>query len=555
MNFNPDIQWLINRWGLPPTGAAIKSVQALLDAERNGSTALRLGADDFEWGNAASVAGDTPLIVSDGYLQSHRCHHAEQIVARGILHLANSPPEGDEKTPEANVNLMAALFPDTGEGNAQVKAARTALRRRLSIITGGPGTGKTHTLARILVLLIESGTSPDFIHLAAPTGKAADRMRESIHAFLQAVSQLSEAPIGAVKQVAMRSRTLHSLLGYNFSSGRCRYNAGTPLPCEALIVDECSMMDLHLWKTLLEALPEGAKLILVGDPFQLQSVGQGNVFGDLITCAQETASPLHPSLTRLTESWRFRERTGIRDLALALEKSDAEGAEKLLLQAERTPQRGVAWLETGGQSVSYLQFPESIRRAIEAVANAETPDAAQSALRKICILTAYKGAFVGAEAVGKMIAREMLRQRDKLGSDRPPNEPVLILANDPETGLRNGSVGIIHAEADGRRRAWFGEKSLPVSALPPHTSAWAITIHRSQGGEYDDVLVFLPKEGSPLASRELLYTAITRAKKNVHIAGTMETIRAAIQAPSNRTTLLKQALNEGGENSTASSRR
>jgi len=304
------------------------------------------------------------------------------------------------------------------------------------------------------------------------------------------------------------------------------------------------MIDIHLWKSLLAALPEEARLILVGDPFQLQSVDQGNVFGDIVAHAKEASSLLNPSLVQLTHSWRFRERPDISALASALEHSDAQGVKNLLLHVKDHPEKGLAWLETDGRGLSYADYPESIRTAVETVARANTPQEALDALGKVCILTANKGAFAGAEAVSNRIARQMRGQQHP---ERPSNEPILVCANDPETGLRNGSVGVIHTDKEGNRRAWFGEnetlrRSFALGNLPSTMSAWAITIHRSQGSEYDNVLVFLPREGSPLNSRELLYTAITRARKNVTIVGSEEVILEAVRATSQRTTLLPYAL-------------
>ncbi len=550
MSHIPEIQWLIDRWGLPTEGSAISRVEALLEAERGGSTAIRLGGGDVSWGMAASADIAAPLVlVEDGrYLQSLRCHKAEESVARRILELADPMQAAPLAVDREDVaDLVSSLFPEADAESAQVRAAHTALRQRLTIITGGPGTGKTHTLARILALLVAAGVEPDFIRLAAPTGKAADRMKQSVLDSLGGLSSVSAVRDEALQNVAGRSCTLHALLGINLATGKCRHNRLNPLPCKVLIVDECSMVDLHLWKALLEALPPDVRLILVGDPLQLQSVGQGNVFGDLVNHAGTNGSPLASSLVRLTESWRFRDRPGIRELASSLERADGDAAEILLRSANDQPGRGLVWLETDGKALPYAKYPAAIRAAVESAAGAGSPVEALAALGKVCILTAHKGAFVGAEAVGKALAMQMLKRQAGPGG-RLPNEPVIVRVNDPETGLRNGAVGILHTGTDGKRRAWFKSKqgaepaSYPLGALPDHGSAWVITIHRSQGSEYDDVLVFLPKGESPLATRELLYTAITRAKKNVYIAGTMEAVKAAVGTPASRLTLLARAL-------------
>ncbi|MBJ7390686.1 MAG: exodeoxyribonuclease V subunit alpha [Chthoniobacterales bacterium] len=551
MSRNPEIQWLIERWKLPLKGPAIEQVERLLQAEAEGSTAVALPAADIDWGEAAAKDPRAPLVLCDGHLQSLRCYKAETIVARRLADLVDPMKENPlAPVAEDTSDAVAGLFPDAGQDSAQVQAARTALAKRLTVITGGPGTGKTYTLARILALLIadEENIRPELIRLAAPTGKAADRMKQSVMDTSNQLVGVSWGQGPALQRIGAQSSTLHSLLGYNPSTGKCRHNAQSPLPCQVLIVDECSMVDLHLWKALMDALPTDARLILVGDPLQLQSVGQGNVFGDLVNHARDEGSPFYGSLVRLTESWRFQDQPGICELAEALERSDSNAAEELLRGANEKPERGLIWLETGGKKLSYDKYPEAIRAAVEAVARAGSPLEALAALDRVCILTAHRGAFVGADAVGTAVNKEIAIRKIGPGRDRLPNQPVIIKVNDPETGLRNGAVGLLHTDTTGKRRVWFKSRhsaeaqDYPVGALPEHGSAWAITIHRSQGSEYDDVLVILPREESPLTTRELLYTAITRAKKRVYIAGTIEAVRKAVETPAKRTTLLASAL-------------
>ena len=551
MSRNPEIQWLVDRWELPLKGTAIEQVELLLQAEAEGSTAVALPAGVIDWGEAAAKDPGAPLVLCDGHLQSLRCYKAEAIVARRLADLVDSMKENLlAPVAEDASDAVAGLFPDARQDSAQVQAARTALARRLTVITGGPGTGKTYTLARILALLIadEENIRPELIRLAAPTGKAADRMKQSVMDTSNQLVGVSWGQGPALQRIGAQSSTLHSLLGYNPSTGKCRHNAQSPLPCQVLIVDECSMVDLHLWKALMDALPTDARLILVGDPLQLQSVGQGNVFGDLVNHARDEGSPFYGSLVRLTESWRFQDQPGICELAEALERSDSNAVEELLRGANEKPERGLIWLETGGKKLSYDKYPEAIRAAVEAVARAGSPLDALAALDSVCILTAHRGAFVGADAVGTAVNKEIATRKIGPGRDRLPNQPVIIKVNDPETGLRNGVVGLLHTDTTGKRRVWFKSRhsaeaqDYPVGALPEHGSAWAITIHRSQGSEYDDVLVILPREESPLTTRELLYTAITRAKKRVYIAGTIEAVRKAVETPAKRTTLLASAL-------------
>jgi len=538
----PEIEWLATEWGLPEE--AFESVQKWMEAELGGSTAFPLGKPVSNWGKAAAPAGqasDAPLVLvshnQKTFLQSRLLFETEQEIARRILELA----KGESPCPDLEKQLTA-IFPGAKPGDKQVAAARTAASRNLTLITGGPGTGKTYTLARILALLAGEDMPAGVIRLAAPSGKAADRMKSAIAQSLERLPDSYYKKLDLLRRIAESSSTIHSLLGYRPDTGRCRFGRDNPLPCSVLILDECSMVDVHLWHALLEALPSGTRLILLGDPNQLTSVGQGNVFGEMARAASISSSPLHCAHVHLTEARRFKDRPDILAFARALENADAEKATDLLEKSQSLEAtNGLAWIGGGGGSLSCDSFPQPILSALERVAAAETPAAALAALGQVCILTAQREYFVGAMAMSQQIENFFQLKKDTR------NHPVIINRNDPETGLRNGSVGVIHSASDGKRKAYFpaGDGSLkdfPLSKLPDYSPAWAITIHRSQGSEYEDVLVILPREESPMATRELLYTAITRAKHNVYVAGDLESVKKAALTPSNRTTLLGWAL-------------
>jgi exodeoxyribonuclease V alpha subunit len=544
----PDLEWFVKRWNLPK--AAIPFVSHYLDAERGGSTAFALpgGMDAAFFADAAAIAAagadapvePKPLVVvrtrEQLFLQSWRNYKAELEIAKRLRNRLKGGFDAQYKP-----KRLKELFPGSHTGDLQIKAAEVALRNRLTLVTGGPGAGKTHTLVRILAILVEQGIGASKIRLAAPTGKAADRMKKAVAESLENLPADFQPRIDDLRTVAGKSSTLHSLMGYNPSTGKCKYNEAHPLPCEVLIVDECSMVDVLLWRALLEATPENARLILVGDPNQLESVGQGSVLAELVRVAKNINSPLHSVWVHLTEARRFKDRRGILALATALENLDADEAVKLLSEAkEDSAATGIAWLEISGSTLSWSEFPEVIRNALTAVAEADTPEAALLALSRICILTAQREYFVGSKAMSEAMERHFAAT-----GSRTPNQPIIINQNDPETGLRNGSVGIIATGPDGIRRGWFpglgGDRSFQqfsIARLPDYSPAWALTIHRSQGSEFDEVLVILPRQESPMTTRELIYTAITRARKTVYIAGDLESIRKAAANPSNRVTMV-----------------
>jgi len=536
MSYSPEITWLKRRWDL--SDSMVESVGKLILAEDSGSTAIEVtlpvGAE-----SPAITGNDSPLVTvtSKGrnYLQTRRMYLAEALISRRIVKMASSKYEDPDR------RLVDKLFENTDPNDLQKKAAKMAFSNQVAIISGGPGTGKTYTLARILALFVESGVDPTRIRLAAPTGKASDRMKKAVADSLVRLPEEFASQLVSLGKIADSARTLHSLLGYNPDKAACSFNQDKRLPCSVLIVDECSMVDVLLWQSLLEALPDNARLILLGDPDQLESVGQGNVLGELTRIADEETSPLFDCHVRLKEARRFKDSPGILAFAEAISSSKAEVALLLLTDTEGGKGlKGLEWIPFTGGSLPLGKLPQPIMESLERVAKAPTPREALEALSAVCILTAQREYFVGSKAVSNQIDRFL----SKVEGVR--NRPIIINRNDVETGLKNGAVGVIHIKEDGTKSACFilgnGELSeIPVPKLPDHHPAWAITIHRSQGSEYSNVLVVVPQAESAMATRSLLYTAITRAKESVYVLGDLESVKKAVDTPTDRTTLLENA--------------
>ncbi|MCX6938146.1 MAG: exodeoxyribonuclease V subunit alpha [Verrucomicrobia bacterium] len=550
----PEIDLLLRRWALPPERVA--DLRRLLDAQAEGGTACPLPpgspADPSAWGQAVATAPKipAPLLLRPHagatYLQSWRYHRAEQTIAAQLQARAAQPAP---RLGRPAADWVVALGSD--QLNAlQTRAVTCALDHTLALITGGPGTGKTHTLARLLALLLaDQPERRPVIRLAAPTGKAAERMREAIEAAADRLpASLPTATPGQLKAAAAGACTLHSLLGFHPTTGRCRHNAQSPLRSDVLIVDECSMVDTLLWQALLLALPPTTRLILLGDPHQLESVAAGDVLGALVRHARRhPAGPLASVWVELTESQRFKHRAGIGALANAVVHFDAPAALALLHghRAADDPADGLTWLGDHGGRFSWETLPPSVRAALAAVADATEPAAALAALAHVRLLTAHREHLLGAAGINAAIDRQ-LRQRP--GLDRAPNEPIIINHNDAETGLTNGSVGVIMDDVAGRAAffpaasANLAPRRFPLGQIPDCSPAWALTIHRAQGSEFDHVVVVLPDESSPLATRELVYTAITRAKNEVYLWGSTATVVAALSERALRCTLLEACL-------------
>lgn len=504
----------------------------------------------------------TPLVL-DGRQRLYlwRYFQAEQRLAGRVLSLARSPSVPFD--PARIGPLFARLFPAAraGRGDAQALAAAACLLRPLWLICGGPGTGKTTTVARLLALELAARAAPPRIALAAPTGKAATRLFEALG---QQIAGLGLDP-EARGLLPRQASTLHRLLGYSPRGESFRYRAGAPLPYDLVVVDEASMVDLLLMDSLFAALPADGRIVLLGDKDQLASVETGSVFGDLSLAAlgggfrAESRQALEPLLGpdlpperpplladtafELVKSWRFFEQPGIGALAAAIKARDADAA--LAVLADARPD--VVLRPHRGEGAALL---EPLGEALRLYLAAAHPAEALARLARFRLLCVLRGGPWGVDSLNQEVERHLLEAFGRDTTQRwYPGRPILVRANDYEAELWNGDIGVVWEE-EGQSWAFFQvpgrpePRRLPLAKLPVHDTAWAMTVHQSQGSEFDHVLLVLPAEDHPLLGRELLYTGITRARRRVELVATPALVAAAILRENSRVSGLFDALLE-----------
>lgn len=486
--------------------------------------------------------GDYSPLVLDGAgrLYLHRSWDSERRVAEGILARSAALP--------VDVAALAAgldcYFPPTAdEVDLQRQAARVALSRRFAVISGGPGTGKTTTVARILALLIElADDDPPRILLAAPTGKAAMRLKQSIVHALERLA-LSEAVRAALPQEVA---TIHRLLGVIPGRSAFRHNRDNPLPCDVLVVDEASMVDLPLMARLLDALRPETRVVLLGDRDQLASVEAGAVLSDICAGGSRGAvgTDRLPAIVHLTKSYRFSDESGIGRLSRLINAGDGDGALALI----RSGLYGdLCWRQLPSADTFAESLAARVCKGYAAFARAAAPAEALEALERFRVLAPHREGRHGVGGLNRLIATALSRLRPA-NSSATVLTPVMITGNTYDLGLFNGDTGVLAGTAAGGGSAAFfpdpdsGVRRISALRLPPHETAYVLTIHKVQGSEFDDVLLILPNQMSDVLSRELLYTAVTRARQRVEIWGDEEVFRRAVERRIERSSGLRDRL-------------
>lgn len=522
--------------------------------------------------------GPEPLILDGERLYLGKYWGFEQGVATALGRRMTWMEGVDPQHLREGLNrLFPAPAPDRVDW--QRVAAAIAIGRRFAVVSGGPGTGKTTTVVKVLALLLDQDPGLR-IAMAAPTGKAAARLGEAVR---RGKAQI-QAPAGVLAQIPEEAATIHRLLGLR--RGRApRHHAGNPLLLGCLVVDEASMIDLPLMARLLAALPAQTRLILLGDRDQLASVEAGNVLGDItghgrelgmgpgqvawlesvgaMPAGQVKGDPAAPSAADcvglLQHSYRFRADGGIGALARAVNAGDGDAALRLLRESGQSVPAEVAWEDAADGDLAGSCIDWAAERYADYLTQTQVGDALKR-FEQTRVLAALRQGPFGVEALNRRIAERLQARGLIAGGEEYHGKPVMVTANDYEVGLFNGDIGLLWRGADGDLRAWFvrdeggieagvgasGPRSVSLRQLPAHVSAYALTVHKSQGSEFNAVYLVLPATPSPVLTRELIYTGITRARDQVIVQGDAGTFVAGCSVRVQRSSALAIRLGWSG---------
>lgn len=538
---------------------------------------------------AAGVDGpaDRPARWVGGLLYLDRYWRDELAVRRDVDARLAAPdlPADDDRLAAA----LDRLFPAAGDARQRLAAAH-ATHRRLTVLTGGPGTGKTTTVARLLAVLhdavppagsaggeaaLRAAVPRLRVALAAPTGKAAARLQEAVRDVVAGFGDAADRE----RTGAPAATTLHRLLGHRpGSTTRFRHDAHHHLPHDVVVVDETSMVALPLMARLLEALRPDARLVLVGDPDQLASVEAGAVLGDLVHRAPVAPPPaaaavravaaaaladapapgsgevadaaaLGNGVVRLRTVHRQGSGSAILPLADAIRRGDADAVLALLRAGHETVEYREGTQDEPDEAALAAVRADAVEAGARLVAAARAGDAgaALDALARHRVMVAHRRGPAGR---GRWAAQVEAWVEDATGhaaTDSPwvAGRPLLVTTNDAEVGLYNGDTGVLVADGDGVV-AVFGDPRAPLRVrthrLPPVETVHAMTVHRAQGSQFERVTLVLPPASSPLLTRELLYTAVTRAQRVVRVVGTEAAVRTAVGSPVHRASGLRTPL-------------
>jgi exodeoxyribonuclease V alpha subunit len=452
-----------------------------------------------------------PFVVSGNKLYSARSFHEEQLVASYIK--------------------------------------KAVADKRVEIITGGPGSGKTTYIANQIVEQIAKNANTESIALCAPTGLAAKRMDRALRSAVRfGIGKGTISPDMETHVNGLKKLTIHKLLKFNPSSRiQWRHNKANRMPYDYVIVDEVSMMPLSMMARLIEALKDDARLMLVGDPFQLASVDAGTVLADIVEASNKGKTFVNTK----TESHRFPLGSPVSDIAIETKAGNVEGAlQKIRLHHDTKDKSSFVWVDPVADEACLQKIAREVvnhaRMLCELAASASTDEQYREIIRvrdELQVICAHRKGNLGVSGWNRAVERELgvlAQEQWYLG------RPVMVSKNDANTGLANGDIGVVCKDAKGARIVVFGDaeevKTFSTTSLPQVDTVHALTIHKSQGSEFAHTIVVLPKGKSKILTRELLYTGITRAKPNLTLVATQEALEIAIGNKVQRATGLADLL-------------
>ena len=524
--------------------------------------------------NAANVR---PFVLEGNRIYMQRYHAYELEIEQGIKRLLAAEQLYKASRQDLllrHKNLLNALFPADGQTvNWQALAAVMAFQNQFSIISGGPGTGKTTTVAKLMVLLFAA--QPDLkVALAAPTGKAAARMADALRGAIANIQTDFPNKSSIQSQFdTLQPQTIHRLLKPKANSTQFKHTAQNPLPYDLIVIDESSMVDVSLIAKLINAVPESSRLLLLGDRNQLASVEAGSIFGDLCQintqpdvfesaeihffkqlqavdlpalANDQVPSPLYFHLAELKVSHRFNDQQGIGKFSKAIIAGNQKAVAAFMTVADPQVQIDLTYSpELLDQFV--LQYAQYINE----------PDIRNALVQfnHLRVLCAVREGEYGTQALNRRI-EQLLQKAGLLQTDKVfyHNRPLMVTQNNPSLGLYNGDIGLVRHEADGTYCYFLDSKNELKRVLPGYLNqtetVFAMTIHKSQGSEYGNVLVVIPENArQELLTRELLYTAVTRAKQKVIVQAAEAVINGTLQRAVRRASglgdrLQSQAINK-----------
>ena len=487
-------------------------------------------------------AGDlTPLVLTDsGLLYLYRYWQAEHQVAVLIRERLKSVALQDETLLKQYIANWTSSQPEL---DWQKVAVLMALTRQFCVISGGPGTGKT----TIVIRLLEAFSNQDKtlrVALAAPTGKAAARMQQAIAMVRQDSSKED-----------VLAKTVHRLLGITPNNEQGKYNAENPLAVDVLIVDEASMIDILLMSKILKALPKTARLILLGDSKQLASVDSGAVLADLCRAYAGFSECFAEGVLRLTgqalpsvkatslmadtvvilkHSYRFDKQSEIGQLAQSVQAGDSDKFINVLMRTGDT----IWWQKKMDKATIVKRVMKLYFTFFEAIKTQQDPLTCMQLFEKTQVLCALNNGAESVNSVNSLIERALAKQSWRTHQGFYHGRPIMVMKNDYSQGLFNGDTGLVMNNDQGVLAACFLDNRMlrwvPLNRLPAHETAYAMTVHKSQGSEFEEVCIILPEQATALLTRELLYTAITRAKVKISLIATESILIQALTSQQDR---------------------